>query len=109
MTIRKRDTMIGKRYLRNFLLFGVPFAAAFLFGIHAHRHDRIDWFLAALAVCLGVGLVGLIRQERLFRRYCCPDCGGRLENPSRRPGEAIEYVCPRCDVIWETGFFESSD
>lgn len=109
MTIRKRDTMIGKRHFWNFLLFGVPFAAAFLFVIYADRHDRIDWCVAAFAVGLGVGLVGLIRQERLFRRYCCPDCGGRLENPSRRPGEAIDYVCPRCDVIWETGFFESSD
>lgn len=109
MTTRKRDSMIGRRYFRNFLFFGAPFIGALLFAFHAHQHGRIDWLIAAFVVCLGTGLTGLVRQERLTRRYSCQDCGGRLENPSRRPGEPIEYLCPRCDVIWETGFFESKD
>ena len=109
MATRKRDPRIGKRYFRNVLFLGVPFAAAFLFAIYADEHGWTDWFIAALVVGFGVGLIGLVRQVRLFRRYTCPDCGGQLENPTRRPGEPIEYLCRRCDVIWETGFSESSD
>ena len=101
--------MIGKRYQWNSLFLGVPFVAALLVAFYAHQHGRMDWFVAGWAVGFGLGLIGLVRQERLFRRYTCPDCRGRLENPSRRPGEPVEYLCPRCDVIWETGFFESSD
>lgn len=101
--------MIGKRYLWNSLSLGVPLIAAILVMYYAHQHGRMDLFIAAWVAGFGRGLIGLIRQERLFRRYACPDCGGQLENPSRSPGEPIEYFCPRCDVIWETGFFESSD
>ena len=109
MTVRKRDNLIGKRHLRNFLFLGAPFAAAFLTALYAHQHGRMGWFIRAFVVGCGIALVGLIRQEKLFRRYACPDCGNRLERPSLKPGEPLEYFCSRCDVIWETGFFEAND
>ena len=109
MTTRKRDSRIGRRYRWNSLLFGAPFLAALSIAFYAHHHGRTDWFIAAWVVGLGIAVTGFVRQQRLFRRYSCPDCGGRLENPSRRPHEPVEYFCPRCDVIWETGLFEPDE
>jgi hypothetical protein len=109
MPTRKQDRMLGRRHLRNFLFLGAPFAGAFLAAIYAHQQGRTDWLIAAGVVGLAIALFGLIRQESLFRRYSCPDCGDRLANPPRNPGERIEYLCSRCDVIWETGFSEEKD
>ena len=109
MPTRKQDCTVVRRHLRNFLFLGAPFVGAFLAAIYAHRHGRMDWLIAAFVVAFAIALVGLIRQERLFRHYRCPDCGDRLANPPRKPGERIEYLCSRCDVIWETGFSEEND
>jgi hypothetical protein len=109
MPTHKQDRLIWKLHLRNFLFLGAPFVGVLLLAMYAHRHGRMDWLIAALVVAFAIALVGLIRQERLFRQYRCPDCGDRLGNPPRKPGERIEYLCSRCDVIWETGFSEESD
>jgi hypothetical protein len=48
----------------------------------------------------------------IFTPYRCPSCGDRLKESihinSRAPGDRdyggpIHYVCPRCDVEWDTG------
>ena len=107
MAVRKKDPSLEKRHLKNFLVFGVPFAAAFLVAIHAHRHQRTDWFIAAVVVGFVIALVGLVRQERLFRRYHCPQCRARLLEAPRKEGQPIEFFCSHCDIIWDSGFVES--
>ncbi len=108
MTVRKTDPRLRRRYFWNFLLLGLPFAAAFIAGVAAHLQGRIDWFIAFFVVGMVIVLIGVLRQERLFRRYHCGDCGAALEYKRREPGERIEYYCPHCDTIWDSGFSESS-
>ena len=86
MPTRKQDLMVGRRHLWNFLFLGAPFLGAFLVAIYAHQRGRMDWLIAAFVVGFAIALFGLIRQERLFRQYRCPDCGDRLANPPRKPG-----------------------
>jgi len=109
MPARKQDRLVVRRHLRNVLFLGAPFVLAVVVALYALRHDRMDWFLAALVAGIAIAGLGLLRQESLFKQYRCPDCGDRLPNPPRKPGERLEYLCSRCDVIWETGFSESSD
>ncbi len=49
---------------------------------------------------------------QVSKRYRCPQCGDRLKEGifinSRAPGDwddggPIHYVCPRCNVEWDTG------
>lgn len=68
MTTRKRDQTIGKRHFRNFIFLGVPFAAALLFAMNSG--ERTEDFVIALVIGMAIALTGLVRQERLFRRYC---------------------------------------
>ena len=49
-----------------------------------------------------IGIVGLVIRELRFRRYRCPDCGTRLPYFNSGPGSRIEYVCLRCDVVWDS-------
>jgi hypothetical protein len=107
MPVHKKDTSLGRRHLKNFVVFGVPFALACMAAIFAHRHQRTDWFIAAFVVGFVIALIGLIRQERLFRRYRCPQCGSRLVECPRKNGQPIEFFCQHCDIIWDSGFTES--
>jgi hypothetical protein len=54
----------------------------------------------------------ILHQIWQASRYRCPSCGDRLKESiyinSRAPGDRenwgpIHYVCPRCDVEWDTG------
>jgi hypothetical protein len=107
MPVRKKDPSLGRRHLKNFVVLGVPFTLAFLAAIYAHRQQRTDWFITAFVVGFVVALIGLVRQERLFRRYRCPQCGARLSESPRKNGQPIEFFCQHCDIIWDSGFIES--
>lgn len=109
MAIRKRDPVTGRRFFWNAVFTGIPFTAIFLFALYAHRQGRMDWFYTAVAIGMGVIWVGVVRQRRWLRPYHCPDCGKVLEKPCGSPDGYIEYLCPDCDVIWETGLAKSSD
>src|SRR5262245_49973156 len=67
MSEHKRDPSLGKRHLKNFILLGIPFALACIAALYALRHQRIDWFITFFIAGLGIAIVGLVRQERLFR------------------------------------------
>lgn len=111
MPLRKKDHSIGRAWWRNFVSFGVPFGVALLICFYAHRQERIDLFIGAFVVGLALALAGLVRQQRLLSRYCCPECGRVLADKSQpaKSGAAIEFHCATCDITWETGFFYSSD
>ena len=109
MSEHKRDPSLGKRHLKNFILLGIPFALAWVAAFYALRHQRIDWFITFFVAGLGIAIVGLLRQERLFRNYRCPQCGTRLPESPRKDRKPIEFFCSRCDIIWDSGFIESDN
>jgi len=63
---------------------------------------------AAIAAT-SISFVGLVTQELRFRRYRCPACHSRLAYTDISPGTRIEFHCPKCDIVWDTGFSATSD
>ncbi len=100
MPTRKLDPDFKRRYLANALIFGVPFLAAWAGGFY---FDDERWQLGSALTAGAIALVGLVRQERMFRRYRCPSCGERLPQSPCETNQPIEFFCPRCDVIWDSG------
>ena len=109
MPTRKLDPAIHEHHHRDLVRFGIPFCIIFLLAIFAHQSEYIAWFVVLVVVDLAIALLAVVRHQRLFRRYHCPDCGRRLQPPSRESGKPIEFYCSECDVIWDSGFVESSD
>jgi DNA-directed RNA polymerase subunit RPC12/RpoP len=69
------------------------------------------------AGALGIFAWFLYQLRQATKRYRCPLCGDRLKERifinSRAPGDRedggpVHYVCPRCDVEWDTGHEWSS-
>ena len=67
---------------------------------------------------IGVGgfilsiVIGLVTSQIVLRNFHCPDCGDHIPEPTntkRLSGDPINYLCKRCDVLWETGLTESED
>jgi hypothetical protein len=107
MPVRKNDPSVAIRHFTDCLVLGVPFVLAIAAVIYGARQGRGDLSLAGMVLGIVLGIVGLIRQQRRFRRYDCPQCGARL--PKSRGKKSIEFFCPDCDIIWDSGFVHSSD
>jgi len=108
MPVHKTDRAFGRRYLGNFIVFGVPFVLVCVFAIAAHHRGRTDWFVGACVAGFLIGLVGLIRQQRQSSRYRCPECGALLSYSPQGKEKRIQYHCTRCDIIWDTGTMEGT-
>jgi len=103
MPTRKRDRTLARRHFGYFALLGVPFLICLVVAVRYPGHFCMAWAIAVV-----IGITGLVTQEMRFRRFRCPDCGAMLRYERLPPGSPIEYHCERCDVIWETGFSEST-
>jgi hypothetical protein len=108
MPVHKTDRSFRKRHFANFVTFGVPFVLVCLFAIHAYQRGRSDWFIGACAVGFVVGLAGLVRQQRQSSRYHCPQCGTLLPYSPHGKEKRIQYLCARCDIIWDTEMMEGN-
>jgi hypothetical protein len=57
------------------------------------------WVSAALLLgCLGTALYFFLGPFR------CRRCGSRIAREAAEEGRPIDYYCPRCDVVWRTGW-----
>ena len=87
-----------------------------LLGFAAFGFMFVDWpirgtrFWIATVVfagaCVSIWLMDLYR----FRTFHCPQCRERLPHPdfdSLDVGDAICFVCKRCDIEWDSGLTES--
>jgi hypothetical protein len=59
------------------------------------------WSIAGGVVFVVAGLA-LAFWSAFPGRFVCPECGLRLRRPIRLVGP-LQYHCPSCDVIWDTG------
>lgn len=107
MPTLKKDPQVMRRHFKNLLVLGIPFVATLGGGMLLMEKSPpigVGFWLAGFAIAV----VGLVRQERNFRRYACPTCGQALRRETGKPGERISFVCLPCDTEWDTGFQESS-
>lgn len=83
----------------------VPLLVTFIcLWIDQGRFTGLDFWLGVGSFVLAIGLWAW-DDRRLFRNYHCPQCGGHLPEPTiRHPseGERITYLCPDCDIEWDT-------
>jgi len=100
MPVRKHDRKLRRRHFGITTLFALPFLLCFALAWST------PYFWPAAIGCGVIAIVGLIFQELRFRRYRCPDCGAVLPYTYSGPGSRIEYVCQRCDIVWDSGFLE---
>jgi predicted RNA-binding Zn-ribbon protein involved in translation (DUF1610 family) len=46
-----------------------------------------------------------VAYGKLLWFYRCPQCRARIPRPPQtKTGDRIRYVCPACDVEWDTGW-----
>ena len=98
MPTRKQDKRLRRCHIGITTLFALPLLLCF-----ALAWSTSSFWPAAIGFGV-IALVGLVFQELRFRRYHCLDCGALLPYTPAAPGARIEYVCPRCDVVWNSGF-----
>jgi len=111
MPALKQDRSLMKRHFRDMLFLGLPFVLIVLVMVlGAWRFNSMPVFIGGFVVALPLAVVGLIRQERRWRRFPCPGCGVLLHrDPGGKPGAPITFVCATCDTEWDTGFQNNSD
>jgi hypothetical protein len=111
MPTLKQDRSLMKRHFRDMLLLGVPFGLIIIGMVCGLRwFDSMPVFIGGFVLGVPLAIVGLVRQERRFRRFRCPTCGTMLQRsgPGER-GAPIRFTCTACDTEWDTGFCEGSD
>jgi len=111
MPTLKQDRTLRKRHFRDMLYLGVPFVLVLLVGAGGFwRFQSMFLFGASFIIGVPLAIVGLVRQERRWRRFPCPGCGTVLHrDPGGKPGAPITFVCKPCDTEWDTGFQNNSD
>ncbi len=60
-------------------------------------------FIAAFAIALR----GVVLQGRRYSRLKCPECGLLLRREAGPDQEPITFICPTCNIEWDTGFLQS--
>jgi len=100
----------GGRYMLVNLAYVIP--EGFCFWV-LWRSSSADTFGVAFVLGL-VGFIacvatGIYLDVRRLRRFRCPVCHTQLPWHQRKPGERLQYLCERCDTIWDTGLTEADD
>ncbi len=67
---------------------------------------RPQWGLFGSFIAFAVGFLGpLLAMGRMFP-FHCPRCGRKLRRADmlgREAGERVRFVCPICQIEWDTG------
>ncbi len=66
--------------------------------------NQIFLLYSVIIVAMVVVLVTVSRKWDAA--FCCPDCGGAVDDAldtEGKEGAPILRLCPVCDVLWETG------
>jgi len=105
---RRPHQKFGKKYMaRNLILF-IPLAIIFfLLWWRWDNYDAVFFLLVGLFT--GGVIFGLVWEHRHLKSFGCPQCGLTISEPTiteRVEGDPIDYHCPACDIIWETGLQE---
>jgi predicted RNA-binding Zn-ribbon protein involved in translation (DUF1610 family) len=105
---RRPSPDFGKKYMaRNLILF-IPLAIVFfLLWRRWGTFDTIFYLLIGLFV--GGVILGLVWDRLRLSTFTCPRCGLTISEPTimaRTEGDPIDYHCPVCDIVWETGLRE---
>jgi hypothetical protein len=61
---------------------------------------------AGLISFLAFGATFVVIVRRRPSNFCCPDCGGEVQQAlesTTKGGEPVLRLCPRCDVLWHVG------
>lgn len=89
----------------------LPFVGVFIFLWWRISRGRLDmWFCSAVIVFVAGAIFGLWWQNYRARHMKCPQCKSDLVRTERvAPGQPINFVCSRCDVVWVTGLSEADD
>jgi hypothetical protein len=107
-----REVRLDPRYREPSLLGCAPFLLGVALLVSGPMSPR-GWPEARVtsgAVIIFAWFLYQILQS--FKRFRCPQCGDRLKKGIyinvRKPGDRddggpIHYVCPRCDIEWDTG------
>ena len=91
---------------RDLVRLGIPFLL--LMGLPFLL--RTEWsFWLAIFGGAPLALVGLYRQFRRDVRSTCPQCKAAIGRHGDVREGPVRFICPACDVIWDTGFAASRD
>jgi hypothetical protein len=108
-TRTERDAAFGKRFMGLFCVFGILCFVSVVVLV-----ETMPFLGAPLGLMFLLGPVVIVVFAILFhflvvRRYRCPSCHARLAVPPRKRGcrWELNYDCPDCQVLWQTGIRES--
>lgn len=101
-----RDDGHARAQRRDLVRLGIPFLV--LMGLPLLV--RQEWaYVLTIVAAPPLALFGLCRQLRRGVRSACPQC----KAPIGRHGDAregpVRFLCPACDVVWDTGVEERRD
>jgi hypothetical protein len=105
---RRDDHVTGKRMLRAALAVAAAMlgtGGCIVWALFAARNGVANaWASFAAFVCFLAVIAAAGNLFRLMWFYRCPRCRARLARAPARPGDRILYVCPTCNVEWDTGW-----
>jgi hypothetical protein len=67
---------------------------------------------AGLISFIAFGVTFVVVMLRRPDKFRCLDCGGEVQQAlesTRKGGEPVLRLCPRCDVLWHVGNFPDPD
>ena len=107
MSQERKDASFMPRVLGCFILsvfvpVGIMVTVGFFLGRQMNEQQAVIAIVTSLVV-LGFGW---FLSTRPIRRYICSQCGGvsKQQTPDARTNLEFRFYCPRCDIIWTTGF-----
>ncbi len=100
----------GRRYLLVNLAYVITMALSFWVLWRSFSTSSFGAaFVFALVGFFAWFILGVYLDVLRLRRFRCPECHAPLPWQPRKPGERLQYLCVKCDTIWETGLIEADD
>jgi ribosomal protein S27AE len=101
-----RDTGHGREHRKDLLRLGLPFLAVLGLALLV----RQEWaYMLAFVAGIPLALYGMYRQMLRSVRLDCPQCKAAIGRHGDTREGPVRFYCPKCDVVWDTGYEESRD